>query len=66
MNNAIWFVLSVSVESWSVTGEQGDKTVLMKNLFWPGHVAYHSPKNSIFGNFYSGTGEKMGDLLFML
>ncbi|CAI8024376.1 Radial spoke head protein 9 homolog [Geodia barretti] len=51
---------------WSVTKEQGGDTVLLRNLFWPGQVVYHKPQTSTFGHFYSGTGEKTTDLLFML
>ena len=51
---------------WSVVWEQGGRTVLLRNLFWPGQVAYHVPHTSIFGHFYCGTGERTTDLLFML
>ena len=51
---------------WSVAREQGGDTILLRNLFWPGQVAYHRPQTTTFGHFYSGTGEKTADLLFML
>lgn len=60
------YCVCVIIGCWSVTREQGGQTILLRNLFWLGQIAYHKPHTTTFGHFYFGTGERTTDLLFML
>lgn len=40
--------------------------VSVKNLNWPGMIAYHKPNSKIFGYCYFGSGQKNEDLAFLL
>lgn len=51
--------------SWSVQLENGS-VVVLRSLLWLGYTCYHVPNTKNFGSFYSGTGERNHDLLFML
>lgn len=40
--------------------------ISLRNLYWPGSVAYHKPMSSTYGFSYFGTGEPTTDLGFAL
>lgn len=40
--------------------------VSLRNLYWPGSIAYHKPKTNVYGYAYFGTGEAQTDLGFVL
>ena len=58
-------ISNTALGSWSVQLENGS-VVVLRSLLWLGYTCYHVPNTKNFGSFYSGTGERNHDLLFML
>lgn len=60
------YIIVCVVGCWSLQCDQGGASVVLHSLNWPGMVAYHVPNSTNYAYFYSGTGEKNLDLVFML
>jgi radial spoke head protein 9 len=51
---------------WSVQCDDSRVNVTVRNLLWPGFIAYHEAHSGVFGYAYFGNGLKNVDLPFML
>jgi radial spoke head protein 9 len=51
---------------WSVQSDDSKANVTVRNLLWPGFLAYHEARTGVFGYSYFGNGLKNVDLPFML
>ena len=52
--------------SWSCQCDDSRMNVTVRNLLWPGFIAYHEARTSVFGYSYFGSGLKNVELPFML
>ena len=51
---------------WCATPDISEKYVGMRNLYWPGFLAFHIPATQEFGYCYFGQGKKNNDLPFLI
>ncbi|EEB12068.1 protein C6orf206, putative [Pediculus humanus corporis] len=50
--------LDIPKGCWSVQEQRGGKLYTLKNLYWPGFMAYHVPNTKNWGFLYAGNGRK--------
>jgi len=51
---------------WSIQKDSAGLIAMLRNISWPGYVAFHRHGTREFGQIYIGEGIKNADLPFML
>lgn len=58
-------MLFLLTDIWTAQLVEGDRTIILRNLTWPGFIFFHHLETPDYGFFYAGTGQRNLDVPFM-